>query len=141
MRDPEAGRLAARLLVLCAYDRASARLLARLAELHTEAARRLELTERSAVEAHAEAEKVSGSGRDPDEVMLELAGRLARASGRLRGLTKARRQALRRLVEKFEADLDYRDPPRGRSHTLASGREVPAVEWVAEDGIRHVEPP
>jgi hypothetical protein len=140
-RDPEASRLAARVLLLYAYDRTSARLLGRLAELHLEAARRLQTTETAAVEAHVEVERVSGSGADPDEVMLGLAGRLAAAAGRLRALTKARRQGLRREVERYELALDLRDPPKGRPHTLASGQQVQAVQWAGPDGIRHVEPP
>jgi hypothetical protein len=107
-----------------------------------EAVRRLAAVEAQAVAASGTgaAERVSGSV-DEAAKMLELAGQLGQAAGRSRRQVKARTEALRRLVRRYEEDLGLDDPAPGRWHRLASGREVIAVEWVGPEGVREVEPP
>jgi hypothetical protein len=138
-REPEAARLAARLIILYRTDPAQARLLARLAELHLELRLRLQMLEEQAVTDASDAERVTGSRPDPTEVVAAQAARLANAAGRLRRQRKNRTEQTRRLINAYEVDLNLRDPPRGHSTTLASGRQVPAVEWVDSAGHRQVE--
>lgn len=139
-RDTEAGRLAARVLLLYAYDPTAARLLARTAELHLELCRTLQVASEQQTAASASLERVSGS-RDETERMLALVDRLGGAVGALRAAVKSRQQALRRVVDKYEELLDYRGPAKGRLRVLRSGRTVQAVQWVGPDDVRHVEPP
>jgi hypothetical protein len=139
-RDALAGRLAARLYLLHALDPGAAAQLARIAELHLDACRRLAAAEQQETAGAATLERVSGS-RDEVAAMLELVGRLGRVAAGLRGAIKARRQGYRREIERWETALGYRDPPRGRRHRLASGQEVGAIEWVDGAGPRQVEPP
>jgi hypothetical protein len=137
--DPAARRLAARLLLLYAYDPHAAEFLARVCELHIETVRRLTLVETEATAARATSERVSGT-TDEDAVMLELVAHLAELAALDRRRLKAHREALRRLVERYERDLQLREPVRGRRHTLASGIQVTAIEWVGPDDTRGIEP-
>jgi hypothetical protein len=138
-RDPTAGRLAARLLLLHAYDPTAAALIARACELHIEVVKRLAVTETEAVAARSATEKVTGT-TDEAQVMLDLAGHLADLAGADRRKLKAHVEALRRLVGRYERDLALAPPIRGRVHTLASGLQVTAIEWVGPDEVRGIEP-
>lgn len=139
-RDAIAGRLAARLYLLHRLDPGAAEQLARIAELHLDACQRLLTAEQQETAAAGQVERVSGS-RDEVAAMLTLAGRLSQVASGLRNTIKARRQGYRRVIEQWETALGYRDPPKGRTHRLRSGREVAAVQWTDGTGARQVEPP